>query len=257
MAPPAPSQVRAAGEAMPAAGATDQAAPAPMAPGAVAPAPASPTLAKAGAAATPGAQPKKAKGEGAEVQRAMVIYTGALRMVEAEDKVPKTIDAIIDLAEAQGGALVARRDDAVEIKVPSEKFRDTLTKLEAVGRVTARSVKAEDVSEEFHDLEVRLSNLRATQKRLQEFLARAANVNDALTVERELERVAQEIDRIEGRMGFLKSRTSFSSISVQITPKPKDAPIAGPTGPASPKRVDMPVDWLQQIGVDPLLQLKK
>ena len=30
-----------------------------------------------------------------------------------------------------------------------------------------------------------------------------------------------------------------------------------PTGPASPKRVDMPVDWLQQIGVDPLLQLKK
>jgi hypothetical protein len=120
-----------------------------------------------------------------------------------------------------------------------------------------RSVKAEDVSEEYHDLEVRLSNLRATQKRLQEFLAKSANVTEALTVERELERVAVDIDRIEGRLSFLKARTSFSTISVQFTPKPKDAPVAKSTGPQEPRRVDLPVEWLGSLGVDPLLNLKK
>lgn len=226
----------------------------PRGPGGAAPAPAEVSI-KGTTAAPPAG--KKAKEAGAEVQRSMVIYTGAIRMVEAEDKIPQTIDKVIDLAEAAGGGMVSRRDDAVEVRVPSDKFRDTLTKLEGVGRVVARSVKAEDVSEEYHDLEVRLANLRTTQKRLQDFMARATNVNEALTVERELERVAQEIDRIEGRLSFLKTRASFSTISVHLTPKAKDAPIATPTGAASPKRVDLPVDWLSQLGVDPLLSLKK
>lgn len=255
---PAPSQSIPTAHARGVQESAPSAAMAPAAPGAAAPAPVDVASAKgAGSSAAAPTAGKKAKDAGGEVQRSMVIYTGALRMVEAEDKIPQTIDKIIDAAEAAGGGMVSRRDDAVEIRVPSDKFRDTLTKLEGVGRVVARSVKAEDVSEEYHDLEVRLANLRTTQKRLQDFMARATNVNEALTVERELERVAQEIDRIEGRLSFLKTRASFSTISVQLTPKAKDAPIATPNGPASPKRVDLPVDWLSQLGVDPLLSLKK
>ena len=69
---------------------------------------------------------------------------------------------------------------------------------------------ADDVSEEFHDLEVRLGNLRATRTRLQEFLGRATGINDMLTVEKELERVALEIDHIEGRLEFLRTRAAMS-----------------------------------------------
>ena len=72
-----------------------------------------------------------------------------------EDAIPKTIDRIIDVAESVGGHIASRKDQGVQIKVPSASFRDATTKIEALGGVVNRSVTAADVSEEFHDLEVR------------------------------------------------------------------------------------------------------
>src|SRR5439155_19648188 len=103
-----------------------------------------------------------------------------------------------------------RTNTSVVIKVPSGRFREAMTKIEPLGNVTHRSVAAQDVTAEFHDAEVRVQNLKATQKRLQEFLARAGNIQEMLVVERELERVAQEIDVLEGRMRSLKERSSYS-----------------------------------------------
>jgi hypothetical protein len=180
-------------------------------------------------------------------------------MLTDEEAIPKTIDKILDVAEAVGGHIASRKDDSVEIKVPSASFRDAMTKIEAIGGVVGRSVTADDVSEEFHDLEVRLVNLRATRIRLQEFLAKAPNIQDMLTVERELERVAQEIDRMEGRLEFLRTRAAMSLISVHLTPKPKSAPlvITPPPPPPALRTVDIPVPWVGQVGIDSLLSLHK
>jgi hypothetical protein len=106
---------------------------------------------------------------------------------------------------------------------------------------------------------VRLVNLRATRIRLQEFLAKAPNIQDMLTVERELERVAQEIDRMEGRLEFLRTRAAMSLISVHLTPKPKSAAlvVTPPPPPPALRTVDIPVPWVGQIGIDPLLSLRK
>ena len=228
---------------------------------------ASPT---AGAPAPPSAKgqatnaphaPQKGKETTSDARPSLVVYTGGLAMLTESGKVPESIDKIIDVAESLGGGLMGRRDDGVDIRVPSQQFRIALKELEHVAIVTTRSVKAEDVTEQVHDLEVRLSNLKATQKRLQEFLVRAQNVNDALTVERELERVAQEIDTIEGRVTFLKNRASFSQISVSLREKPRDTPIvvATPTPKSTPsaQTPNLPVPWLDSLGLDPLLALKK
>lgn len=211
---------------------------------------------------TPRAPQKGKEGTPSDARPSLVVYTGALSMLTAAGKIPESIDKIIDVAESYGGGLMGRRDDGVDIRVPSQQFRVTLKELEHVADVTTRSVKAEDVTEQVHDLEVRVSNLKATQKRLQEFLTRAQNVNDALTVERELERVAQEIDTIEGRLTFLKTRASFSQISVTLREKPRDTPliVATPEPPrAKPtaQTPSLPVPWLDALGVDPLLAIKK
>lgn len=208
------------------------------------------------AAAAPAGSAKAKEGASTEIKAPLIIYTGALRMLVEEERFAPTLDRVIDVAESFGGALVGRRDDGVDIRVPSAHFRDALKALESVGAVTQRSVKAEDVSEQFHDIEVRLSNLKATQRRLQEFLVRAQNVNDALVVERELERIALEIDKGEGRLAFLRSRTSFSQIAVALQAKPKEAPLAKVVAAPPPRAVDLPVVWLGDLGLDPLLSLK-
>ena len=271
-APPAPESPAASGVGPPswATANAPQDAPAgtPPVPGAVAPPgapaqPAQPTPISAtakGQAVAPRAPQKGKETAPSDARPSLVIYTGGLTMLTDAGKMAESIDKIIDVAEGLGGGLMGRRDDGVDIRVPSQQFRAALKELERVALVTGRSVKAEDVTEQVHDLEVRLSNLKATQKRLQEFLVRAQNVNEALTVERELERVAQEIDTIEGRLTFLKTRASFSQITVFLHEKPSDMPIASTTTPkvaASAQTPNLPVPWLDSLGVDPLLALKK
>ena len=181
---------------------------------------------------------------------AHVIYTGGVTMLEEPDKVPALIDAIIDLAEGQGGRLQGRRDDGVTIRVPSAVFRETMSKIDRLGVVTQRSVTAEDVSEEVHDAEVRLANLQATRKRLQELFAKANDIPTTLTIERELERVSQEIDRIEGRLRFLQARAALSTIDVKIAAKPK--PVVAAAGDPTPAKplphgIKLPISWLDQL----------
>jgi Domain of unknown function (DUF4349) len=243
------------------------AAPAPAAPsqapfpGAPSPAPpstAARTAAEAKTAPDKPADTKSAKNAGPSTRAPVIIYQGDLKMMADEDAIPKTIDKIIDVAESVGGHIASRKDLSVQIKVPSASFRDAMTKIEALGGVVNRSVAADDVSEEFHDLEVRLVNLRATRTRLQEFLAKAPAINDMLTVERELERVAEEIDRSEGRLEFLRTRAAMSAITVTLAAKPRIvAPIVIKPPPAQLRTIDLPIPWLGDIGIDPLLSLKK
>lgn len=232
--------------------------PAPAAPGA----PAQPSQPTAGQPAkTTAAKPtdtRSAKNAGPTSRAAVIIYQGDLKMMADEDSIPKTIDKIVDVAESLGGHIAGRKDQSVQIKVPSASFRDAMTKIEAIGGVTNRSVTADDVSEEFHDLEVRLTNLRSTRTRLQEFMGKAASIQDMLTVEKELERVAQEIDRIEGRLEFLRTRAAMSVISIALTPKPKNVAIVTTTPPPPPPRnLELPIPWVEGVGIDPLLSLKK
>jgi len=265
-APPsfAPHAAEARASMAPAAAAEAMPMPASQAPAQPAPPPPAPGAAVAHASDMKAPPPKpgdtrSAKGAGPATRAPVIIYQGDLRMAADEDAIAKTIDRIIDVAESLGGHIAARKDQSVQIKVPSPSFREALTKIDALGGVSNRSVTADDVSEEFHDLEVRLANLRATRTRLQEFMTRAASIQDMLTVERELERVAQEIDRIEGRLEFLRTRAAMSVISVALVPKPKIAPVvATPAPPPPPLRAaDLPIPWVEQVGVDPLLSLKK
>lgn len=248
-APPPPPPAPAAADVLAAAPGTPSPSKAP---------PASPADIKAGAPRP--ADAKGAKSAGAAQHAPVIIYQGDLRMMADEEAIPKTIDRIIDVAESVGGHLAGRKDQSVQVKVPSASFRDALAKVEGLGGVVARSVTADDVSEEFHDLEVRLANLRATRQRLQEFLARAGNVQDLLTVERELERVAQEIDRAEGRLEFLRARATMSLISVSLGAKPKaPAVVVAPKVTPAPalRAANLPIPWVADVGIDPLLSLKK
>jgi len=194
------------------------------------------------------------------VRAAVIIYQGEMKMLADEEQIPKTIDRIIDVAESLGGHIAGRKDQSVQIKVPSASFREAMTKIDALGGVTNRSVQADDVSEEFHDLEVRLANLKATRARLQEFLAKANGIGDMLTVERELERVAQEIDRMEGRLQFLRTRAAMSVISVNLTAKPKPAaPVVAQTttSPAKERTPEPPIAWVKDVGIDTLRTMRK
>ena len=109
------------------------------------------------------------------------------------------------------------RSATLQLKVPASRFDELTQGLEPLGKLQFVNVAAEDVSEEFVDLTARVANGRRLEDRLVELLrTRTGKLQDVLTVERELARVREEIERMEGRMRFLKTSAQLSTLSVNL-----------------------------------------
>nr|HQP92279.1 DUF4349 domain-containing protein [Candidatus Omnitrophota bacterium] len=76
-------------------------------------------------------------------------------------------------------------------------------------------MSAEDVTEQYVDLEARLKNLKLVRDRLTKIMnERARDVKDILSIESELSRVGGDIESMEGRIKYLDRQVALSSISV-------------------------------------------
>jgi len=139
------------------------------------------------------------------------------------------------------------RSATLQLKVPASRFDDLTEGLQPLGRLQFVNVNAEDVSEEFVDLTARAANGRRLEERLVELLrTRTGKLQDVLTVERELARVREEIERIDGRMRFLKSSAQMSTLSVNLFEPP---PLVSTVPGHSPIAEAFKTAWRNFIGV--------
>jgi hypothetical protein len=121
------------------------------------------------------------------------------------------------------------RQATLELKVPSTRFDQLTEGLQPIGRLEFVNVGAEDVSEEFVDLSARVANGRRLEQRLVELLrSRTGKLQDVLSVERELARVREEIERMEGRLRYLRTSAQLSTLSVSLH---EPVPIVATHGP--------------------------
>jgi hypothetical protein len=175
---------------------------------------------------------------------AMLIYTANLSM--AVYQVAQGMDAVERIGKETGGYLSVRSDAAVTIRVPRDRFQDALSLVEKLGDVVHRDIKAQDVTDEFVDTEARLKNAYAMRDRLQDLLQKA-QVKDAIEIEKELGRVTEDIERLEGRMKLLKDQIAFSTITVNFQPV-QDQTVHDTSLLA-------PFPWLQELGLQSLLNV--
>jgi hypothetical protein len=190
-----------------------------------------------------GTQPKQIANDGVESGQ-MLIYTANLTM--AVYQVEQGLTAVEKIAHDLGGYLAARTDRTITIRVPRAQFEKALDLITPAGDVLHREIKAEDVTDEFFDLEVRLRNARAMRDRLAKLLQQAA-VKEALDIEKELSRVTEEIERIEGKLKLFRHRVAYSTLNVAFQAR-------GTTVETRPMR--LPFSWLDQLGLPNLLQLE-
>jgi uncharacterized protein DUF4349 len=159
---------------------------------------------------------------------AMLIRTG--QAVVEVDSVQVGIARVRRLAQ-ETGALVAntivqtgreqQRSASLELRIPSDRFDAVVNGLAPIGKVESVSISAQDVGEEFVDLSARVANARRLEARLIELLAsRTGRLADVLSVERELARVREEIERYEGRLRYLQAHVSVSSLTVVVHEPP-------------------------------------
>jgi hypothetical protein len=174
----------------------------------------------------------------------LLIYTATLTL--AVFGVNDALEAVDRLARDAGGYLLERNDTSITIRIPAARFRSTLDGIGKVGDELHRQVHAREVTDEYRDLEIRLRNAEVMRQRLEVLLAKTGSISDALAVERELERVAQNIEQIKGRLKLLSELIAFSTISVNFQPRAVTR---------THTSVELPFEFLRQLGLNPLLTL--
>lgn len=164
-------------------------------------------------------------------------------------QVEQAVTAVLDTSRELGGQIIVRNDAQVVFRVPRARFEEALGRVDQVGDVVHRDVRAEDVGDRYRDLEVRLRNSRAVRDRLAELLARANSVEDSLKIEAQLGRVTEEIERIAGELELLGSRVAYSKITVLFQ--------ARHTEQVHEEVMRLPFPWLKTLGLPKLLDLQE
>jgi Domain of unknown function (DUF4349) len=106
---------------------------------------------------------------------------------------------------------------SMTIRVPFKLYDSLIILIEPIGTKTeSKSVSTQDVTEEFIDTEARLKTKKELETRYREILRQANSVTDILAVESNLNNVRGEIESMEGRLKYLSSQVSFSTLSLSI-----------------------------------------
>jgi hypothetical protein len=109
--------------------------------------------------------------------------------------------------------------------VPRGLFYELIEEIEKIAtEVTNEHVNSFDVTEEFVDIEARLNVMKQTENRFIALLSEAADVEQIMSVERELMRLRGGIDSLEGRLQYLSKTTDNAVLNIHIT---EERPITG------------------------------
>ncbi|MBI3943992.1 MAG: DUF4349 domain-containing protein [Chloroflexi bacterium] len=158
-----------------------------------------------------------------------IISTVDLNLVVADTQA--TFDAVSKLTNEAGGFIAnsqLRRDNEalyanMTIRIPADDLPRTLESLKKLAvRVDSEAMRSEEVTQEYVDLNARLTNMEATEVELRQLLTevrqRTQKAEDIMAVYRELTSVRGEIEQIKGRMQMLDQLTSLATINLQLTP---------------------------------------
>uniref|UniRef100_UPI000AB646BC DUF4349 domain-containing protein n=1 Tax=Peterkaempfera griseoplana TaxID=66896 RepID=UPI000AB646BC len=155
----------------------------------------------------------------AELKLAAKDVSGALERLRA---LTAAAGGYVSSETVQGGDGTAEGSDGppdgsqVVVKVPSAAFDRTLSSFGQLGKVVQQHREAEDVTDKVVDVTSRLRTQRASVDRVRTLMGRAERITDVVALEGELSRREADLESLERQQEELTSRTSLSTITVDL-----------------------------------------
>lgn len=151
----------------------------------------------------------------------------------------ETYSKVIDITQEVGGYVLesnlykdesGKESGKITIRVAHDKFIEVFGKLSNLGKVESKNSTSQDVTQEYVDLNARIKNQEAIRDRLLKVLEdRAKKVDEILSVERELGRVTQEIERLKARLEYLGKMAALATITINFHEPIKVLPVVTPS----------------------------
>ncbi|MQG21459.1 MAG: DUF4349 domain-containing protein [SAR202 cluster bacterium] len=153
----------------------------------------------------------------------LIIQNVSMRL--AVNSISDTIDTISSLATELGGFVVSSyvrgngSDEYgfVSFRIPVQQTDIVRSRLrDTAVRIEEESTQSTDVTEEYVDIQGRLSNLKRTEEQYLLLFDKAKSVEDMLRIQRELSTVRSQIEQTTGRMQYLERTSAMALISVDL-----------------------------------------
>jgi len=193
-----------------------------------------------------------------------IIRTASLSLIAKDfDAVRPAVERLLTelggfVGQMQASGGTADRMLHATLRVPEARLDAAMRSLRTLGHVVNEAQSGDDVTEQVQDLETRIANGRNTEKRLNDILKnRTGDVSDVLQVEREIARVREEIERLDGLRANFERRVTYATITLQVTQQRQATLDLGPL-PLSARLRNAIVDGFQQAyesGVEVVLWL--
>ncbi len=119
----------------------------------------------------------------------------------------------------------------ITMRVPSDQFDTMRNALRDMAlRVENESVHTNDVTDQYFDLDARLRTLRATEEELlvllKETRERGGEVEDIMSIYRELTNIQSQIESLQGQLNRLEKLVALSTIEVRLQPDVLNQPLS-------------------------------
>lgn len=107
----------------------------------------------------------------------------------------------------------------VTLRIESAQLDAALDRIRKLAvEVRSESIRGDDVTAEFVDLDAQLKNLEAAEAQLKEIMARAEKTEDVMAVFEQLTAIRGQIEQIKGRMKYLSQSASLATINLTLIP---------------------------------------
>lgn len=103
------------------------------------------------------------------------------------------------------------------IRVPNQNFEALINSFATgIGEVIGKSIRAEDVTEEYTDVSIKLENKRIYLEKYRDMLKSAKTTKDMLEIQENIRALEDEIDVAEGRLRYIDDRVNYSTLTLDL-----------------------------------------
>ncbi len=171
------------------------------------------------------------------------VYIGEFTVLPGQ--IETAIARFLAEVESAGGFVESRVDAQIVARVPAERFAAMVTWIPQLGRVLRESVRTQDVTTEWVDLDVRIKNAEVARQRLLALLERATDVKDVLAIEEQLRRLTTEIEQMKAQFKLLESQVAYSRLTITFE---------GQAPPPVRRATGSRFAWVNQVGIEAALR---
>jgi Domain of unknown function (DUF4349)/Putative zinc-finger len=159
----------------------------------------------------------------ATVELEIVSFDNAVQKITAFANEEHGYVATTDSEKQANGKLRGQ----VVVKVLPENLDRFLQKIRSLGELKNQTLGTEDVTRAYFDTDARLKNAHVMEQRLIDMLkAKTGKVSDLLQVEKELGRVREEIEKMQGELKYWDSQVQFATVTISLAEKDMEEPAA-------------------------------